>query len=289
MQNTRDKKEIEIPIKDMEQYPDYSDVLNKITRISSALYMITDHIKDVEPIKDMIRSSATMLIKDTPRASIGQIPSSVVSAHIATVRSLLDMATMLNMISSENTTILFEAIRHFQIAFETHMQSLKKEAPATLMRELFGGDQVAYLPKEETAHKNLFAPKVSSGDGTTRTKTTTASALPQGIFKGTPGELMQRLAQTGMSDRNSHKGQVNSKGQNDKRHQKIADIVLKNERRSTIIKIIKDNGEVGIKDITEAIKNVSGKTIQRELATLVEEGILKKIGNKRWSRYTIKA
>ncbi len=273
----------------MTQYPDYSDVLNKITRISSALYMVTDHIKDIEPIKDMIRSSATMLIKDTPRASIGQVSSSVVSAHIATVRSLLDMATMLNMISSENATILFEAIRHFQIAFETHMQSLKKEAPATLMRELFGQDQVAYVQKEEIAHKNTGIQKASRGVPTDYEKVTTPKTLPHGMFKGTPGELMQRLAQTGMSDRNSYKGHENSKGQNDKRHQKIADIVLKNERRSTIIKIIKDNGEVGIKDITEAIKNVSGKTIQRELTTLVVEGILKKIGNKRWSRYTIKA
>ncbi len=72
-----------------------------------------------------------------------------------------------------------------------------------------------------------------------------------------------------------------------KRHAKIAEIAMKNERRTAILRIIKDKGEVTIKDISNAIKNVSEKTIQRELISLVSERTLKREGDKRGSRYMI--
>lgn len=45
---------------------------------------------------------------------------------------------------------------------------------------------------------------------------------------------------------------------------------------------------VMIKDILTKIKDISEKTLQRELSALVAKGVLKKIGDKRWSRYMIK-
>ena len=45
---------------------------------------------------------------------------------------------------------------------------------------------------------------------------------------------------------------------------------------------------VMIKDIIGKIKDISEKTLQRELSALVAKGVLKKIGDKRWSRYVIK-
>jgi DeoR/GlpR family transcriptional regulator of sugar metabolism len=36
------------------------------------------------------------------------------------------------------------------------------------------------------------------------------------------------------------------------------------------------------------IKDVSEKTIQRELISLIEAGIILKTGERRWSRYSIK-
>lgn len=48
------------------------------------------------------------------------------------------------------------------------------------------------------------------------------------------------------------------------------------------------NDGVMIKDILTKIKDISEKTLQRELSALVAKGVLKKIGDKRWSRYSIK-
>jgi len=60
------------------------------------------------------------------------------------------------------------------------------------------------------------------------------------------------------------------------------------ERKQLILKFIKDNKEVSIKDISRVIKTCSEKTIQRDLMNMMKEGVLKKEGKKRWSKYLIK-
>lgn len=61
----------------------------------------------------------------------------------------------------------------------------------------------------------------------------------------------------------------------------------KNGRQSAILNLLKKKPEIMIKDITPHIEGVSEKTIQRELLSLVKDGVLKKEGEKRWSRYSL--
>lgn len=61
----------------------------------------------------------------------------------------------------------------------------------------------------------------------------------------------------------------------------------KNGRRTAILKLIKERKKVGVRDVAEVITGVSEKTLQRELISLVEEGILKKEGERRWSTYSM--
>jgi hypothetical protein len=64
---------------------------------------------------------------------------------------------------------------------------------------------------------------------------------------------------------------------------------IKNDRQVTIINTIKEKGELSIKDLTDVIKGCSEKTIQRELISLVTDGVLYKTGERRWSRYSLAA
>jgi len=63
--------------------------------------------------------------------------------------------------------------------------------------------------------------------------------------------------------------------------------IKKTSRRSLIINTIQKKGSVMIKDLTPVIKGCSEKTIQRELATLVDKGIVNKEGERRWSVYSM--
>ncbi|HEY4515161.1 MAG TPA: DeoR family transcriptional regulator [Candidatus Paceibacterota bacterium] len=61
----------------------------------------------------------------------------------------------------------------------------------------------------------------------------------------------------------------------------------KNDRRSKILEHVKKVGTVSIRDLSQVIKGCSEKTIQRELTVLINEGFVRREGDKRWSRYLI--
>jgi len=63
--------------------------------------------------------------------------------------------------------------------------------------------------------------------------------------------------------------------------------VKKNSRQSIIIGVLKRKKEIMIKDVSSLISGCSEKTIQRELSNMVHTGVLKKTGEKRWSRYSL--
>jgi hypothetical protein len=75
--------------------------------------------------------------------------------------------------------------------------------------------------------------------------------------------------------------------------------ILKKQRRDEIINIIgKKGGNATITDIKNSayglpaqagsLVSCGEKTLQRELVSMVKDGVLNKTGEKRWSRYFIK-
>ena len=59
------------------------------------------------------------------------------------------------------------------------------------------------------------------------------------------------------------------------------------DRRTRISTILEAKGEATIKDISEIITDCSEKTIQRELNAMIEDSIVKRHGERRWSRYSL--
>lgn len=59
------------------------------------------------------------------------------------------------------------------------------------------------------------------------------------------------------------------------------------DRRARILTVIEAKGEVSIKDIAAIITDVSEKTIQRELNTMIEDSLIKRVGERRWSKYML--
>ncbi|MBA3789241.1 hypothetical protein H0X32_02500 [Patescibacteria group bacterium] len=76
------------------------------------------------------------------------------------------------------------------------------------------------------------------------------------------------------------------KGQG-KRHTSIFSISEGHtERQEAIIAILQNKGPSYIKDISTVIREVSEKTIQRELQSLVTKGVVEREGERRWTRYS---
>lgn len=60
----------------------------------------------------------------------------------------------------------------------------------------------------------------------------------------------------------------------------------KDLRKHTILEFIKGHDNASIKDIVPNIRGCSEKTVQRELIELINEGKVKRMGERRWSRYS---
>jgi hypothetical protein len=82
----------------------------------------------------------------------------------------------------------------------------------------------------------------------------------------------------------NHKGQKSAKaqGQTARTHKS-----LEAPRSQAILSVVKAKGVVSIRDVAEVVTDCSEKTIQRELLALVEKGVLKKEGERRWSTYRL--
>lgn len=59
------------------------------------------------------------------------------------------------------------------------------------------------------------------------------------------------------------------------------------DRRQRIKTILEAKGEASIKDIADIVTDVSEKTIQRELQAMIEDNVVKRHGERRWSRYSL--
>jgi len=59
------------------------------------------------------------------------------------------------------------------------------------------------------------------------------------------------------------------------------------DRRTRIRTILEAKGEATIKDISEIITDCSEKTVQRELNAMIEDNVVKRQGERRWSKYSV--
>ncbi len=63
--------------------------------------------------------------------------------------------------------------------------------------------------------------------------------------------------------------------------------VKRTNRQNIIMQLLKKKNDLTIKDIAQVIRDCSEKTIQRELISLISAGVIKKTGERRWSKYSL--
>jgi hypothetical protein len=113
--------------------------------------------------------------------------------------------------------------------------------------------------------------------------------------KVSESDIVLNHSNTNFSANNNSKGHKNKpnvlKNNLKDKSEILKDIrIEKYKRQGDIIKIIRENkGGLTISDIrakgSPSIKSCGEKTFQRELVAMVSSGVLKKEGEKRWSKY----
>jgi hypothetical protein len=221
----------------------------KTEKLVTALYMITDIIDKDEPIRSKLRTLGAEIISDISHPSSARV---AFAGRIDEVISFLNIARAMGFISEMNYSILRKEFLELQTSVNQNLETKK-----------------IWLD-EFLSESNQSAIPVDKGH------------IRIGVQK--PGTLMKALSVMDMSDRNSVSDRHS--------HSKDFDF-LKKERRYEIISAIKRNGDSAT--ITDIKNNAKGhlvscgeKTLQRELVSMIKDGVLDKTGEKRWSRYSIK-
>ncbi|MFZ2150091.1 MAG: hypothetical protein WAV15_02950 [Minisyncoccia bacterium] len=282
----RDKKDIQENLKDssgdmglaIKDSPN-SISYTKTDKLVTALYMVTDIIDKDEPLRNKLRTLGTNIISD-----INDVPAGA-CARISEVMSFLDIAFAMNIISQMNCNILRKEFSELDQAIRESGDNgaiLARGERKINLSEFFTEDE------SEDSHPSLLKENFSSHHG--------RAPRSLGVQKG--GTLLKALkgieGGVHVSDKTSH--------MSDRVHEHHTAEhfdVLKKQRREDILNVIKImGGSATITDIKDKAKTLPAgigslsscgeKTLQRELLSMLKDGVLKKTGEKRWSRYFVK-
>ncbi len=261
--NLKDTNGLGITLKDNGTNPvSYS----KTNKLITALYMVTDILDKEEPIRLKLRTIGTGILSDMHSVPLNALPK------ILEMMSFLDIAGAVNMISEMNLNILrkefFELKNAIGESLEIGSRINSEVALSELFDERFSLPSTLLLAQTNEERKNVSSARIGVQKGSTLLKAIKDIRIP---------------------------GQNSRPNMSDKAYRTFAKTsvdhgALKGQRREEIIKIIKLNpAGATITDIKAKaagmLANCSEKTLQRELAGMLQKGVLKKTGEKRWSRY----
>jgi len=228
----------------------------KTTKICSATYMVSDLIKDTEPLKWQLRKYALAVVSIRNFLS-DQAVFYTLEEGLLELDALLELAKVSRTVSDMNAYLLQNEIR--KLLGEIKERSKEGFYIAELGPNFFETPKPAAVSFEE-----LLASQTPN--------------RPEENYKGHKRQDVRYDFYNTKSTPESNRASLPVITPNSDQ---------KGHRKDEILKIVRAGGSVIIKDITESIKDCSEKTIQRELISLVDQGILKRTGERRWSRYSL--
>ena len=256
-------KEISI----FENDPYFVYIYKKAEKIAAAIYMITDFFEDREPLKLNIRKAALSLIDLTLSLNTTLSPErksllNHITRHSLSIISYSEIAARAGIESLMNHRILKDEIQNFIKTIE------EREVPQKLGRHFVLSNDFIKDENAEFMKPNINEPNIPY-------RASVHNSPSHAVHH--PAVFKKPLSQSMPSAKEDRAVGVKKEDKGNR----------KSERQEAIISVIRQKGELSIKDLTGVIKGCSEKTIQRELLVLVDLGILNKVGERRWSRYSL--
>ncbi len=249
----------------LDSNPDFVYVYKKTERLIMATYMVTDILSDSDPLKNNVRESAlgllsaTIFLKDE---RLSQKAVDIFHEGVLHVVSLLDISYATGRITEMNASVLkreFESL----LEYANSVVEKKRTSPGD------SSFSPSFFDVKKPEHKK--GPHQSTG-GSLDTERSSQSRS----FDSQEKEISQTSTSKQISPKRSH---VRPSG--------YIGNVAKNERRAAIFNLLREKKEITVRDLATVVTDCSVKTLQRELLQLVDEGILNKEGERRWSRYSL--
>lgn len=239
-------------------------VFQKTEKLVKAIYLLTSLMSDKEPMKERSRTIANdmlgSVLKMSERIWGEEDCYKKLLSAISEVSILFDIAEATRMMSKMNKQIInseLQKLSNFLITSSENYSSAKIAFEPNIFDNNYN-----YIPNSN------FQTPVSTKD----LNTEIISARETGIYMS---KGQNEMSDTSFKNKTSFTKTISSQ-------KKIKD---KNNRQDVIVGMLKGGAKLMIKDFAKNIKGCSEKTIQRELIALLSKGVLKKEGERRWSKY----
>ena len=236
----------------------YIYIHQKSQKLVTAIYLVTDFLKDNEPLKWKIREQGLALLSRNLSlvnafAADKKITLDSVSSLCLEIVSMIEIAYVAGIVSPMNFSILKKEFMDLVSLIEAKENPTNLGSNFVLSESFLKVDEMIVQEKPEAPELEY---KGHSDKGQNNVFNTKVSFTPR-VIKNAPVRSIH----------------------NDKDK--------KTDRQVVIVDVIKKRKEVTIKDVLSFITDCSEKTIQRELLQMVSDGVLKKVGERRWSRYSL--
>lgn len=225
---------------------------DRAQKIVAALYLLTSHIDQDNPIRIEIRTQATFMLKAV-------LSGSKIEDCKNSITSFLSVALLTKDISPENLSII-----------ERELANLKAQYTQVLEPVL------SHVFLHERGHVLVDAKETKDEQGTGplklvdhRAQTTAQDLRGLRMEKDSVSYQKPKALETG-----NDTGVFNRKDE-------------KKARRSQVLSLLSKTELKTIKDISKFFTDCSEKTIQRELNDLVEDKVIVRVGDRRWSTYKL--
>ena len=237
----------------------FMSVSKKAEKIATALYMVTDLISVEDPMRGKIRSVSLAILSDT--RGLSYAVTGDLYFHIARIISkswelvsLMEVSVVVGFISDMNYGVLKNAL----VDFIGDLRNRQRIEGFHTMRDL----------------------KIADGEAAN-------FSLKSDFFKIEETAFIEERLPSVIKDKEINKGHNEHKMSFRPASKPVpnVDSGAMEDRKAKIIELIKEKKDISIKDIVSHFEGYSQKTLLRDLHAMVLAGIIKKPGEKRWSRY----
>lgn len=239
---------------------DSTHTKDRAQKIVAALYLLTNHIDIENPLRLEIRTAATQMLKLVLLGSkIDDIKN--------TILSFLSVAVLTKEVSPENASIIETElatlkVHHTQVSEPvlSHIFINEKDHALVDGKETLKAQEVSSLKSPEI-RQHVSLPELRESNPMKETPVIQKAKINDAVNQSIRGQVMETNVPNKKDEKKARRGRV-------------LEYLSKTELRS-------------IKDISKFFTDCSEKTIQRELNDLVDEKIIIRVGDRRWSTYKL--
>ncbi len=269
----------------------------KSERLTAALYILTALFSDSEPLKWELREAGALLLKDilsfSERSqSVTREAAGATARDVVRILSLLEIAYIADLVTPMNFTLFKKEVEGFSTALETRQRASRGggASPSPLFEESFFTAPGGFHQEKAAAPLRPLSASPVDAKTLKRRRDATRGAQEKSSSKGHTAIKDTVLYAQGQPEEPDAPSKLLTNRTIPSRKGHIIRIVaerLKEERKDLILELIRKKGTTMIKDFSGVITGCSEKTTQRLLTELVLSGVLKKEGERRWSRYSL--